>query len=109
MTPVIQTAFRSNRLGWPQIDAIAVTYGAGLGGSLLIGVMAARTLAITHNKPLYARNHVEGHVYANFLTATALPGYVMRAQAPEFPCWPLLSLVGTASWCCSKTILGTDY
>lgn len=85
MTPVIQAALDQAGLGWPQIDAIAVTYGAGLGGSLLIGVMAARTLAITHNKPLYACNHVEGHVYANFLTATALPGYVMRAQAPEFP------------------------
>jgi N6-L-threonylcarbamoyladenine synthase len=53
---------------WDQIDAIAVTYGAGLGGSLLVGVMTARTLAITKNKPLYAINHVEGHIYANFIT-----------------------------------------
>ena len=52
---------------WNEIDAIAVTYGAGLGGSLLVGVMAARTLAIAKNKPLYAINHVEAHVYANFL------------------------------------------
>jgi N6-L-threonylcarbamoyladenine synthase len=56
---------------WDQIDAIAVTHGAGLGGSLLVGVMAARTLAIVKNKPLYAVNHVEGHVYANFLTEDA--------------------------------------
>src|SRR5690606_11560904 len=49
---------------WEQIDAIAVTDGAGLGGSLLVGVMTARTLAITKNKPLYAINHVVGHVYA---------------------------------------------
>lgn len=55
---------------WSSIDGIAVTYGAGLGGSLLVGVMTARTLAITKNKPLYACNHVEGHVYANFLTST---------------------------------------
>lgn len=48
------------------IDGIAVTYGAGLGGSLLVGVLAARTLAIIKQKPLYAINHVEGHVYANF-------------------------------------------
>src|ERR1700741_600269 len=41
---------------WDDIDAIAVTYGAGLGGSLLVGVMTARTLAITKNKPLYAIN-----------------------------------------------------
>ena len=53
---------------WDQIDAIAVTYGAGLGGCLLAGVMTARTLAITKNKPLYAINHVEAHIYANFLT-----------------------------------------
>ena len=53
---------------WDQVDAIAVTYGAGLGGSLLVGVMTARTLAVAKDKPLYAINHVEAHVYANFLT-----------------------------------------
>lgn len=53
---------------WSRIDAIAVTYGGGLGGSLLVGVMTARTLAIVKKKPLYAINHVEAHVYANFLT-----------------------------------------
>lgn len=70
---------------WEQIDGIAVTYGAGLGGSLLIGVLTARTLAIAHRKPLYAINHVEGHVYANFLTDTSLPDYTMRSAQPEFP------------------------
>jgi N6-L-threonylcarbamoyladenine synthase len=70
---------------WQQIDAIAVTYGAGLGGSLLIGVLTARTLAIVYDKPLYAINHVEGHLYANFLTETSLPGYVLPAQQPKFP------------------------
>ena len=52
---------------WDHIDAIAATYGAGLSGSLLIGLLTARTLAITQNKPLYGINHVEAHVYANFL------------------------------------------
>ncbi len=70
---------------WGQIDGIAVTYGAGLGGSLLVGVMTARTLAITKNKPLYAINHVEGHVYANFLTETSLPGYILPEAQPQFP------------------------
>jgi N6-L-threonylcarbamoyladenine synthase len=70
---------------WDSIDGIAVTYGAGLGGSLLIGVLTARTLAIAHQKPLYAINHVEGHVYANFLTTTSLSGYQMRQNQPEFP------------------------
>lgn len=78
---------------WEQIDGIAVTYGAGLGGSLLVGVMAARTLAITKGKPLYAVNHVEGHVYANFLTATSpalTTNYHLPATPPVFPCLALI-------------------
>lgn len=70
---------------WDKIDAIAVTYGAGLGGSLLIGVLTARTLAIAYDKPLYAINHVEGHLYVNFLTETSLPDYSLPTQQPEFP------------------------
>jgi N6-L-threonylcarbamoyladenine synthase len=83
--PVIHEALETADCGWDDIDGIAVTYGAGLGGSLLIGVMTARTLAIEHNKPLYACNHVEGHVYANFLTDTSLPGYELRNDQPGFP------------------------
>lgn len=83
--PVIQQALDDAGCIWKDIDAIAVTYGAGLGGSLLIGVLTARTLAICHHKPLYAINHVEGHVYANFLTDTPLPGYNMPAVVPQFP------------------------
>lgn len=83
--PVIQQALDDAKCTWDDIDAIAVTYGAGLGGSLLIGVMAARTLAITFNKPLYAINHVEAHVYANFLTSSSLSEYKVRAAQPEFP------------------------
>jgi N6-L-threonylcarbamoyladenine synthase len=83
--PVIHQALDDASCTWDDIDAIAVTYGAGLGGSLLIGVLTARTLAITHNKPLYAINHVMGHVYANFLTSTSLPGYQMRTAQPAFP------------------------
>lgn len=83
--PVIQRALDEANCTWDDIDGIAVTYGAGLGGSLLIGVLTARTLSITHNKPLYAINHVEGHVYANFLTETSLPFYKMRSAQPAFP------------------------
>lgn len=82
---VIDQALADAKCGWDDIDAIAVTYGAGLGGSLLIGVMTARTLAIAHDKPLYAINHVEAHVYANFITETSLPGYDLPGSAPEFP------------------------
>ena len=83
--PVTAQALTDANCTWDDIDGIAVTYGAGLGGSLLIGVLTARTLAIAHEKPLYAINHVEGHIYANFLTETPLPGYVMRSLQPVFP------------------------
>src|SRR5689334_19497566 len=73
--PVIEQALTEAKCAWDDIDGIAVTYGAGLGGCLLVGVMTARTLAIIKDKPLYACNHVEGHIYANFLTSTSLPGY----------------------------------
>lgn len=73
INPVIQQALDEAQCDWDDIDAIAVTYGAGLGGSLLIGVLAARTLAALKKKPLYAINHVEAHVYANFITSTGTP------------------------------------
>lgn len=84
--PVIEQALAKADCSWNDIDAIAVTYGAGLGGSLLIGVLAARTLAIIKNKPLYAINHVEAHLYANFITeqSPAL-AYKLPATAPKFP------------------------
>ena len=90
VNPVIAQALADAGMTWDNIDAIAVTYGAGLGGSLLVGVLTARTLAIIKQKPLYAINHVEGHVYANFLTATSLPGYVLPTVAPEFPMLALI-------------------
>ncbi len=86
--PVIHQALDEADCTWDDIDAIAVTYGAGLGGSLLIGVMTARTLAIALDKPLYAINHVEGHVYANFLTEAAdrlATDYSLRTTSPTFP------------------------
>ena len=81
--PVIDEAVSA--VGWDKIDAIAVTYGAGLGGCLLVGVTTAKTLALTKNKPLYAVNHVEGHVYANFITETSLPDFALPDKKPEFP------------------------
>jgi N6-L-threonylcarbamoyladenine synthase len=90
IVPTVSQALAQAQTDWDDIDAIAVTNGAGLGGSLLIGVLTARTLAITKQKPLYAINHVEAHVYANFLTETSLPGYVLPENAPQFP---LLALI----------------
>lgn len=91
ITPIVEAALSDANTNWDGIDAIAVTYGAGLSGSLLIGVLAARVLAITKNKPLYACNHVAGHVFANFLTSgepTYSTGYV--AKKPEFPMLALI-------------------
>lgn len=90
INPVIEQALTEANCTWDSIDAIAVTYGAGLGGSLLVGVLAARTAAIIHNKPLYACNHVEGHVYASFLTEAFLSGYEMPNKAPGFPMLALI-------------------
>lgn len=86
ITPVITQALGQANCTWDDIDAIAVTYGAGLGGSLLVGVMTARTLAITKNKPLYAVNHVEGHIYVNFITENLTPSpYTLPPKPPTFP------------------------
>ena len=85
ITPTVRQALTDANCSWDDIDGIAVTYGAGLGGSLLIGVLAARTLAIAFGKPLYAINHVEAHVYANFITRSALPDYRPREKSPTFP------------------------
>ncbi|MBW3568777.1 tRNA (adenosine(37)-N6)-threonylcarbamoyltransferase complex transferase subunit TsaD [Candidatus Parcubacteria bacterium] len=83
----------ANRNLWSSIDAIAVTRGPGLGGSLLIGVLTARTLAILKNKPLYAVNHVEAHVYANFITSSSSSLstiYQLPTTAPRFPILALI-------------------
>lgn len=68
VNPVINKALSDADLTWDDIDAIAVTYAPGLSGSLLIGTLAAKTLAHLKHKPLYPIHHVEAHVYANFIT-----------------------------------------
>lgn len=65
--PVIDKALSDASCTWDNIDAIAVTHAPGLLGSLLIGTLTARTLAILHDKPLYAVHHLKSHVYANWL------------------------------------------
>lgn len=83
--PVIEQALKTAKVGWSSIDAIAVTQGPGLLGSLLIGVLTARTLAIAKKRPLYAVDHVAAHPYAAFLTKTSLPDYDMPTKIPELP------------------------
>ncbi len=74
--------------GWADVDAVACTAGPGLPGALLAGVNAAKALAWAQNKPLIAVNHLEGHIYANWLDVRE-QGTGNREQdqllAPEFP------------------------
>ncbi|NLM24555.1 MAG: tRNA (adenosine(37)-N6)-threonylcarbamoyltransferase complex transferase subunit TsaD [Firmicutes bacterium] len=65
--PVIDQALSEANTTLEEIDLIAVTYGPGLVGALLVGVAAAKALAFALNKPLVGVNHIEGHIYANFL------------------------------------------
>lgn len=73
--PVIDEAFKKANLSdkngknnWDKIDAIAVTNTPGLLGSLLIGTLTARTLAILHKKPLYPIHHLKSHIYSCWLS-----------------------------------------
>ncbi|MBR6029321.1 MAG: tRNA (adenosine(37)-N6)-threonylcarbamoyltransferase complex transferase subunit TsaD [Clostridia bacterium] len=75
---VIDQALREAGLGFPDIDALAVTHGPGLVGALLTGVSCMKGLALSLGKPLVAVNHIEGHISANFLTHPEL--------TPPFTC-----------------------
>ncbi len=67
ITIVLDETLKKANMKIEEVDAIAVTYGPGLMGSLLVGVEAAKTLSLLYNKPLIAVNHLAGHVYANNL------------------------------------------
>ena len=64
---VIEECLNKANMTMDEIDAIAVTYGPGLTGSLLIGLEAAKTLSFVYNKPLIPVHHIAGHIYANSL------------------------------------------
>ena len=65
--PVIQTAMEKAQVGWRDLAAVAVTYGPGLAGSLLVGVNTAKAIAWAQELPLVPINHLEGHIYAHWL------------------------------------------
>ena len=88
IVPTLEAALDHAGATWDDLDAVAVTYGPGLIGSLLVGVNMAKALAVTHDLPLVAVNHIEGHIYANWLTDTG-PDDPLPPE-PEFP---LLCLV----------------
>jgi N6-L-threonylcarbamoyladenine synthase len=63
--PIVKQAMAG--IGWRELGGIAVTIGPGLAGSLLVGVNVAKAIALAHNLPLIGVNHLEGHLYANWL------------------------------------------
>ncbi len=70
--PVITEALETAGIKKTDIDAIAVTYGAGLVGALLVGVSAAKSLSYALGVPLYAVNHIQAHIAANYISAPEL-------------------------------------
>jgi tRNA N6-adenosine threonylcarbamoyltransferase len=88
IVPVLDAALADAGADWSVIDGVAVTYGPGLAGSLLVGVNFAKALAHVHAKPLIGVNHLEGHVEAAWLLD---PGEA-EVDRPEPP-FPLVALV----------------
>ncbi len=69
LLPVVDEALRQAGATWQDLTAIAVTRGPGLAGSLLVGVNAAKGMAWSRSLPLIGVNHLEGHVYSNWIEA----------------------------------------
>ena len=76
---VIREAMAQANADWSDLDAVAVTYGPGLAGSLLVGVNAAKGLALALDLPLIGINHLEGHLYSNWLKTDE------ETPVPRFP------------------------
>jgi N6-L-threonylcarbamoyladenine synthase len=79
LSTVVQDALAQARTDWIDLDAVAMTYGPGLAGSLLVGVNAAKGIALSLELPLIAVNHLEGHVYSNWLETDG------QTHEPRFP------------------------
>ena len=86
MVPVLEQAAADSGLGLEDMDAIAVTYGPGLAGSLITGVNAAKAIAYSLGIPLIGVNHLEGHIYASWLA---------KADLENDPGFPLACLVAS--------------
>jgi len=84
--PVVSLGLSNAGVGWGDIEGVAVTHGPGLAGSLLVGVSAAKAIAWARGLPLVAVNHLEGHIYANWLHHPGDP-------PPPPPLFPLVCLI----------------
>ena len=71
VVPVVQEAMRKAGVGFPDLDAVAVTAGPGLAGALLVGISFAKALSFGLGKPLVAVNHLEGHIHAVLMQAAS--------------------------------------
>src|SRR6266498_682991 len=96
--PVIETAMEKAACSWQDIDAIGATYGPGLAGSLLVGLTVGKTLSLAQNLPFIGVNHLEAHVYANWLRKDETPQDRDTAGASwdvreGDPIFPLIGLV----------------
>ena len=77
LIPLLHQALEVSRLGFGDLDGVAVTSGPGLVGALLVGMAAAKALSLATGAPLIGVNHLEGHYWANFLVhGTPQPPYV---------------------------------
>jgi N6-L-threonylcarbamoyladenine synthase len=86
IVPTLDEAWSGAGVGWDDVDAVAVTSGPGLAGSLLVGINFAKALAYVHDRPLVGVNHLEGHLYAAWLEDSADP------DRPD-PALPALALI----------------
>jgi tRNA N6-adenosine threonylcarbamoyltransferase len=73
IVPVVSRALQESGLGFPDLEAVAVTQGPGLIGSLLVGVQVAKSIALVHGKPLVPVHHIAGHIEAPFLAHGVVP------------------------------------
>lgn len=90
ISPVIKEAVESSGIDFGKIDAVAVTFGPGLPGSLIVGLSAAKAISFALKKPLIGVNHLEGHIYANFINPKSQilnPKQIPNSkfQIPKFP------------------------
>ena len=100
---VLDESLKQANVTMDDIDAIAVTYGAGLLGALIVGVSFAKALAYATGKPLYAVNHIEGHISANYIAHLELE--------PPFLCLVVsgghTALLSVEDYCTKKLVAST--
>ncbi len=90
IVPVLEEALTRTGMSWVNLDAVAVTRGPGLSPALLVGVNAAKAIAFARGKPLIAVNHLEGHIYSNWLIPESRAA---EGDIPFEPRFPALCLI----------------